>query len=312
MIEARNRAAVLPSQPGRVCRATWARQIGAHVPRRECFGSVLHSYNRACTITTSDGALVVLLSPSAGMVAHGIRLMEPLAFQDAARPGDAVWLTSDRIKIGDGLAVGLRSAEPWQPAFQPGAPLSPFAAEAVAALHRLSDGGELLDLVLGRAEQSALCSIVGTALPAIAVAVRRDDAAATLATLSALVGLGPGLTPSGDDFIVGLLAGLGIGAAAPSVRALLCAMCAGVAELAARTTPVSRQHLYDASQLAFSERLSDVCLAIVRGLPAAVLLARAAAQLAVGASSGGDAMAGLVFALSHCGVLSHAGKMQGS
>ena len=282
------------------------------MPRTECLGTVLQTYTRACTIALSDGGIVVLLSPSAGMVAHGIRLIEPLAFEDAARPGDSVWLGPDRMVVGRSLTVQLRAAETWESEFRPGMPLSPYAADTAEALRELSDGGELLDCVLGRGGRSAICSIVGRTLPILADATRRGDAQAARAGLSALVGLGPGLTPSGDDFIVGLLAGLSIGAAAPSRHAFLRALCADVATMAAHTTPVSRQHLHDASALAFSERLSDVCSAIVRGMPPAVLLGRAAAQLAVGATSGGDAMAGLVFALFECGVLSAIGTVRGS
>lgn len=289
--------------PRQVYRVAWARQVGTRVPRTECVGTVLQTYSRACTIALSDEGIVVLLAPSAGMVAHGIRLIEPLAFETAMRSGDSVWLGVDRLTIGRSLIVQVRAADTWEAELRPGMALSPFAADTAEALRELAAGGELLDFMLGRDGQSAICSIVGRVLPTLAVATQCGDVQAALQSLSTLVGLGPGLTPSGDDFIVGLLAGLSIGAATQSRRAFLHALCAGVSGMAAHTTPVSRQHLLDASELAFSERLSDVCLAVVRGLPPAVLLARAAAQLAVGASSGGDAMAGLVFALFECGVL---------
>ena len=78
-------------------------------------------------------------------------------------------------------------------------------------------------------------------------------------------------------------------------------MCAGIENLAQATTCVSRAHLRDACAKMFSERLSDLCVAIAKGEPAAILEAHVASQVAVGASSGADAAAGLMFALPPCG-----------
>jgi hypothetical protein len=115
-----------------------------------------------------------------------------------------------------------------------------------------------------------------------------------------LVGLGPGLTPAGDDFLIGWLAGLALRAGAPPQREFLRDLCAGIAPLGSATTSVSRQHLEDACALAFSERLSDLCLAIGDAAPAPTLACAVAALVRVGASSGADAAAGLLFALFDC------------
>ena len=80
-------------------------------------------------------------------------------------------------------------------------------------------------------------------------------------------------------------------------------MCGEIALLRQATTSVSRQHLEDACALLFSERLLGVCVAIADGAPAPKLALRVAAQLAVGATSGADAAAGLMFALFECGSL---------
>jgi hypothetical protein len=70
-----------------------------------------------------------------------------------------------------------------------------------------------------------------------------------------------------------------------------------MAPLQAKTTLVSWQHLDDARDLLFSERLADLCVTIAAGARSALLATRLDAQLAVGASSGADAAAGLLFAL---------------
>jgi Protein of unknown function (DUF2877) len=132
-------------------------------------------------------------------------------------------------------------------------------------------------------------------------ATRAGDPAAALRPVAQLVGLGPGLTPAGDDFIIGWLAGLTLTATTPERKEFLHAMCSGIRRLRFATTSVSSQHLDDACALMFSERLSDLCTAIAAGAPPPVLAARVAAQLAVGATSGADAAAGLMFALFYCG-----------
>jgi hypothetical protein len=142
-----------------------------------------------------------------------------------------------------------------------------------------------------------LGSSIASKLPALSAATRACDQAACAAPLAGLVGLGPGLTPAGDDFIIGWLAGLALRAQGPQRTQFLEAARADVAALGARTCRVSRQHLEDACALAFSERLSDLCQGLARGLPAPELERRLEAQLAVGASSGADAAAGLLLAL---------------
>lgn len=127
--------------------------------------------------------------------------------------------------------------------------------------------------------------------------VQMRDAVCALACIGQLIGLGPGLTPAGDDFVIGWLAGLTLTAATPEHISFLQSVREGMAPLQAKTTLVSWQHLDDARALMFSERLSDVCVTIAAGGPTALLATRLDAQLAVGASSGADAAAGLLFAL---------------
>jgi hypothetical protein len=135
----------------------------------------------------------------------------------------------------------------------------------------------------------------------LSVATQRHDRHQALSLLARLIGLGPGLTPAGDDFIIGWLAGLTLLAHSAAELAFLRAMGAGIAELAKATTSVSRAHLSDAGAFLFSERLSDLCVAVARGNPRPMLDLHVGAQLAVGASSGADAAAGLLFALLRCG-----------
>src|SRR5262249_51641327 len=138
-------------------------------------------------------------------------------------------------------------------------------------------------------------------LPRLMNATRSRDGNAALVVLSELIGLGPGLTPAGDDFIVGWLAGLALSARASAQIAFLEAICRGVENLAHTTTFVSPQHLRDGCAFMFCERVSDRCVCVALGEPKCTLARHVAAQIAVGASAGADAAAGLMFALLECG-----------
>jgi uncharacterized protein DUF2877 len=108
----------------------------------------------------------------------------------------------------------------------------------------------------------------------------------------ALIGLGVGLTPSGDDFLVGLLAGLE--ATENPMREGLAAAIAP--EAPRRTTEFGAAVLHHACRGEFSQRLHDVLIAVaardVRGLRPAIERATA-----YGATSGTDTLAGLSCAL---------------
>jgi Protein of unknown function (DUF2877) len=63
---------------------------------------------------------------------------------------------------------------------------------------------------------------------ALARPAREPDAHGALLVLQELVSLGPGLTPAGDDFMIGWLAGLTLTARSPSERTFLAAVCTDI------------------------------------------------------------------------------------
>ena len=123
-------------------------------------------------------------------------------------------------------------------------------------------------------------------------ALGAGDLASILGEAIELIGLGPGLTPSGDDYLVGLLAGLE--ATGHRSRPALANAIAHAAP--ARTTAIGAATLTHAARGAYAERLHDVLRAIVTGslddLSSAIERA-----MAYGASSGADTLVGLFTAL---------------
>ncbi|MGH8633249.1 MAG: DUF2877 domain-containing protein, partial [Burkholderiales bacterium] len=144
--------------------------------------------------------------------------------------------------------------------------------------------------------ERALVARIGQTLPVLARATEMKDDAAVVSALSALVGLGAGLTPAGDDFIVGYLAALWSRSyREPGVAALLRALASTAGELSLHTNVISRQMLLDALQGHFAERLTEVVRCVCDGGDVAGAAMRA---LEVGHSSGADHLCGLLFGYS--------------
>jgi hypothetical protein len=123
----------------------------------------------------------------------------------------------------------------------------------------------------------------GGPLAALRGAVRRADLEAALRTATRLIGLGPGLTPAGDDVMAGTVAGLVLLGHPAAER-----FAAGVYSLAAgRTTELSRALLRHAA----CGRVSGEYAAVLHGLVGERPLAPAVATLLATGSTSGRAMA---------------------
>jgi len=130
----------------------------------------------------------------------------------------------------------------------------------------------------------------GGPLAALRGAVRRADLDAALRTATRLIGLGPGLTPAGDDVMAGTMAGLVLlgHPAADRFAAAVTALAAG------RTTELSRALLRHAA----AGRVSAEYAAVLHGLVGERPLAPAiGGLLSTGATSGRAMALGLCTAI---------------
>lgn len=176
-------------------------------------------------------------------------------------------------------AILARRAQPGS--FLPGGAETPFERAIAVRLDETRD---------------AFCSQLQSAALA---AARRDqpDAEAMRNAVAGLVGLGFGLTPSGDDYLVGVLAALTLtpGRVARSVRAEVAACVLPLASERggrAATTAVSRHFLRAACRGEFHEDLSDSGRKLILGEDRTDdALARV---VSIGSTSGTDALFGLV------------------
>jgi hypothetical protein len=260
-----------------------AESVGERV-RLTPFQGVVHSlFDRACNVCDTEGLCMVLVSPELGHVPHGIRVELPTdaSFAQLLRQGQPVGLRGGVLRMGGAVAVDVRGAWVWRAGVQGIATDLALPAQRRAwrtARHVVSE------LV---AAQPAWLEGLWQRLPD---SPPRD--------LTPLIGYGPGLTPAGDDFVVGYLAGLWSSVPAgqaPATR--VHALAVDVLHAAESTTAVSRSYLYHAAQGYVAEPLRTLAIRIATGANEASTQAATRAACAVGATSGVCGVLGLLCGL---------------
>lgn len=235
-------------------------------------GELVAMYRTAVALRVGD-RLVTVARRAAGGLPDGVSV------DDSFDPVALGW------HLGDEIAVDARAAERWSPGLPVIRVGAPGLRIRAATLARASEGllRDRPTFASDRRQRSA----VDRLRPALLA-----DEPATADAGAELIGLGPGLTPSGDDILVGLLASL---RALGDPRAeVLGAAWAGLAP--DRTTPVAAAFLRHAAAGEFAERLHDLLRAALAGPTAGVEgAARTCARW--GATSGVDTLVGVSLGL---------------
>jgi hypothetical protein len=283
-----------------------AATLGSDVPRGP-FPVRVHSVFRAAVnLRAADGGLLTLLSAE---VPDGPRAVRLDSAEDFASLG---------LMAGAGGAFGADAIALERPAGR-----TPFRvdcagarrlpAEAPPALdgdgESWRDGVALLEalqaraatdlrfapLVGGASDGGAMGERLTRAALDLGAGVRAGDVEAARDAATRLVGLGPGLTPAGDDFLCGFVVAAHCRAAARPARGpLLARFLDALGGLIDRTTDVSAAFLADAiAGRAFRPlaALAEACAGAPQGDVKGAILRLAA----VGHSSGLDAATGFFY-----------------
>ncbi len=279
---------------------------GGAVPGGPFRGRVHSVFVRACNLLDERGRLWGLLGPELPRMAWGVRLAAaPEPFLEILEPGMGFSCDGREMRFPDAdLEVDLAHALTWRGDMLPagGGPCSEGAWRRALAVAEAAGWPGLCVLL---APAPVPCSGLDAALrERVAIgragneeAARRLSAERAVEAARLCLGLGPGLTPAGDDFVAGFLAGLRI-AADGGVRAAF-ARAAGMKLLphtASATGKISSTFLAHACAGSFAETLAGLAEAMRCGAPDLEMDRRVDEMLAFGATSGADALAGLLCA----------------
>jgi hypothetical protein len=265
--------------------------LGYQVPQADFTGRVHSVFAQACNLESGD-TLFTLVAPHAGNGPTTLRLAvgTPHDLRDLFDVGELFHCRQRRLRTGQ-TELRLQHASVWRPAVA-SSPLSPAQIDG-----RLHSAAVLLARRHG-AQSSVIGREAATLVAALGQACRALDIDLAVHLAEALIGWGEGLTPAGDDFLVGLLAGLDAFAQADERRhAFRAALVAAIARGLPRTTPIAAHYLRLAAGGHFTEPLLDARDGLLCEPRQAWVDAALGRVLAVGATSGADTVGGLLAGL---------------
>ena len=282
------------------------------------FDGFVHSvFHHACNITINDQSLITLLSSSLHNAPQGLRLDTPsdFTFEDYLELGQPVGCRANILRFcGSPLSIDLRSARPWRSNLsavqidleKPGA----FGALRVVweelrchcrnhgLTAILTKGSILEENQLPLSGTKILVQTARKCFPKLLYATGKKQVDKAASALKPLIGLGPGLTPSGDDFIVGYLAGLWSTAGVErSRRSFLSSIGIWLANSLNETNEISRTYINYAIEGEVSEPLAVLARRIAQGRDSNCIKESTEAAFQVGSTSGTDGVIGLLLAI---------------
>jgi hypothetical protein len=280
--------------------------ISDAVPRRIALAGVeplrvQSIYRSVVNITTADGLLTV--AGEGGGLPNGILAdLGPDWRAIGLVPGMVAVASGAKIRVPDaGLEIQFAGALRWSPRLHASAGAADAAAARwgrrsastrTIALTRASEGGfgPLLRADVAHVPDRYV-DVARPMLAGLIVALEAGDRSRAAEAATLLIGLGQGLTPSGDDVLVGIEAALHA-LARPTAGFLVLA----TGSVEGRTTELAATLLRHAAAGEFAERL-HVLLAALLGSDDETIPAAIERAVAWGATSGTDCLLGVLIGL---------------
>ncbi|BDF04462.1 DUF2877 domain-containing protein [[Clostridium] hylemonae] len=265
----------------------------------QCSSGIVHSvYNKTINIQT-EGQLLALQSAASPL--SPVSLVTNLEQEDLAspviRPGQPVRLSGEAVEISSSGQLSVFTYRPVH-IYRSGLVPIPSGSSSAALYSQVrmavkgSDNSGFC-LLFSSAPRTAapndlMLSAAGKRMSRCRILFREKEYSEAAGVLAGLIGLGIGLTPSGDDFLCGILAALTLCGqdAHPFARALAIQLEGRLSD----TNDISRTFLHCALQNQFSQAVCSL-----PHLPPADEILRNFS--AVGHSSGTDTLCGILYAL---------------
>jgi hypothetical protein len=273
---------------------------------------VVHSvFARVMNLSLGHGhdrdALALDARSTSGTLPGSARLEVPavIDFTREVQPGARIALRGGVLRIsGSRISVDFRGGKS-----RPDVPAPQFPAAFLINWGPVWDGfidqrrraglaNAFTPSLTGSTIENALVRRARLVIPPLLRSVAAGDGARAQAGVARLIGVGPGHTPSGDDFVTGLILGLQRAARTREQRQFANELTQHCVVLARSSTDISRQYITHAAAGRFASTLTQLADAVDGRRHD--INASLSSALALGHSSGSDTVFGLLSGMA-CG-----------
>ena len=248
----------------------------SHHPR------ILHIFDSACNLINEHGEVLSIATPQIGNGPFNLVVEDIVCFSEHLNPASSIFISDSKLTLGN-LTIQVADANLWKP------------RPDWEHLHGNRDkiAHQLMKLSLPKDQPLLAQSLVSN----LSLALANKDLSSALKITSQLAGLGPGLTPAGDDFIMGALYAVWI----IHPRAVASVLAQNIANNAAPlTTSLSAAWLRSAGRGEAGVLWHQFFEVSVGRVDNPTYLREAMDKiLSVGETSGADALAGFFSTLSY-------------
>ncbi|MEO8356587.1 MAG: DUF2877 domain-containing protein [Chloroflexota bacterium] len=284
-----------------------AASIGEAIPR-DNFDAVIHNvFDTAANLCLVDkNRLITLLVSDQNELPQGIRITQRTASLQSLTVGLVAACRAGVLRFESSpLTVDLRSAPVWECHISE-LNVDMKSASSVQSWSRvwqmlnsrqkLSKAEIVADDLFQRNAGSLLSQKISRPVLQLISSTGQFEIEKSIEAAGKMIGLGPGVTPAGDDLLIGFLAGLwSISGKFQGRRSFIHSLGIRLMGVAEQTNLISRTYLYHAVHGQFSSSLTNLAQAIALG--SENLQDMADAAMRVGHSSGMDSVTGLLIGL---------------
>ncbi|WP_179038278.1 DUF2877 domain-containing protein [Limnobaculum xujianqingii] len=259
---------------------------------------IVHSvFSRAVNLSLANDGLLTLLSAEYQNLPCAVRMVTPAGWdwRDYCDNGMSI-ITGQGWLIGNAWQANSLQASQWQPTKL----AMPINADSLKKVS--NDHDVLKTLLVNYCQQHRISSTLKLLpdWPANGLIPRlelTDSDSQLQQQVSCLIGYGSGLTPDGDDYLLGYLAALSLWQQHPAISHHLTNVKSAINQMLMKTTDISKHYLSLALQQDYSEPVHQLLTCLCHRTSHEVLMLAGHQVMQFGAASGVDCLAGVLHGL---------------
>jgi hypothetical protein len=267
--------------------------MAEHGPRETLRFWVHSCFEHAMNMSSASGELLTLLSPRYQNLPTAIRLATPPGWdwRHQAHSRQPITLENNELR-GTLWRANLNLAPCWRPGAD--RVRSGQSPRVLLAAYPLL-ASQLLEYCMEREVRSSLQLLPGWPPGGRNPRLNPEDTRAELESgVSELIGYGAGLTPDGDDYLLGYLASLWPWQHLGAISAHLKLLRPAIKSQLHRTTSISRHYLALALQGHYSQSIDHFTTVLIHGSTPVDMKLAAINVMKFGSSSGADCLGGFL------------------